>query len=146
VIFVTVGTYRFDALVEEVDRLVGEGRLPDKTIVQLAHGKFQPRHCEWFRMARTIEPYLRDATLVITHGGSTMHQALAMGKRVIAVPNTELADDHQSGHVRKLAEEGYLLYCGQLKDLAAVIHGTKEIRPYETDADALVRDIYEFIG
>jgi UDP-N-acetylglucosamine transferase subunit ALG13 len=146
VIFVTVGTYRFDALVEEVDRLAGEGTLSEKTIIQLAHGKFEPRHCEWFRLAPTIEPYLREASLVITHGGSTMHQALSMGKRVIAVPNTELADDHQSGHVRKLAEEGYLLYCVELKDLADMIFGAKEIRPYETDADALVRDISEFIG
>ena len=89
-VFVTVGTTRFDALVEAVDSeevaaaLAGKGYA--RLVVQLGASAYRPRvllpegaaagrhaasglQVEWFEYAPSLEPYMESAALVISHAG-----------------------------------------------------------------------------
>jgi beta-1,4-N-acetylglucosaminyltransferase len=145
VIFVTVGTWQFDSLIMHVDRLVEEGRIREPVIAQIGNGKYQPRHCEFFRLRPSIEPYFREAHLIISCGGATVYEALHWGARLVAVANPDVADNHQSHHLEYLARRGYLLWCRQLDDLESLIHSTTPVHPYEPGTEQLVEDIRQFI-
>ena len=47
--FVTVGNGKFDPLIKEIDRLKGEGKIKENVVVQLGHGSYIPKHCNWFK-------------------------------------------------------------------------------------------------
>lgn len=119
-IFVTVGTTHFDALVQEVDRLAGLGRLPGPIECQIGSGTYEPRHCAFFRFRRSIDDLLAGADLTICHGGATVFSLLALGRRFVAVPNTALADDHQTKLLAHLAKYVSLHWAPSVSDLERV--------------------------
>jgi UDP-N-acetylglucosamine transferase subunit ALG13 len=46
-IFMTIGTlHPFDRLVQMVDELAGEGKLPEPVVAQIGHGAYQPKNVE----------------------------------------------------------------------------------------------------
>jgi beta-1,4-N-acetylglucosaminyltransferase len=144
-IFVTVGTHQFDALIAEIDRLVGEAKICESVVAQIGNGKYQPRHCEWFRFQPSIEPYIRQARLVVSHGGATVYEVLELGKRLIGVANPDIMEGHQTSNLTKLAEDLYLLWCRRLEELESLIHAATPLRPYEAGTEQLVEDIRQFI-
>ena len=119
-IFVTVGTTHFDPLIREVDRLAELARLPGPIECQIGSGSYEPRHCAFFRFRPSIDDLLAAADLIISHGGATVFSLLALGKRFVAVPNTELADDHQTKLLVHLAKHVSLHWAPKVSDLEAV--------------------------
>jgi len=130
-IFVTVGTTRFDALIEAVTRpealqwmtrngykhLViqyGKGHEPiiatDTTIAVRSYS-FQP----------SLEQDVRDAGLIISHAGAgTVMEALRWKKRLVVVINTALMDNHQTELAHAMAKRGHLFVVdtpSELQDL-----------------------------
>ncbi|MCC6610741.1 MAG: hypothetical protein IT515_13840 [Burkholderiales bacterium] len=120
-IFVTVGTTHFDPLIQEVDRLAGLGRLPGPVECQIGSGAYEPRHCAFFRFRRSIDDLLAGADLTICHGGATVFSLLALAKRFVAVPNTALADDHQTKLLTHLAKYAPLHWAPKLSDLERAV-------------------------
>ena len=51
-IFVTVGTHEqpFNRLIKEVDRLVADGKIKEKVVIQTGFSTYNPEHCEWHKM------------------------------------------------------------------------------------------------
>ncbi len=112
VVFVTVGTTRFDALIAAMlepgtlDALVGIGT--SLLVLQHGHGpaptdgdrarcRARGVTLECFAFEPNIAQRIRDAGLVVSHGGAgSLMEALALRRRVVAVVNRRLMHDHQS--------------------------------------------------
>ncbi|MDO4978950.1 MAG: PssE/Cps14G family polysaccharide biosynthesis glycosyltransferase [Candidatus Saccharibacteria bacterium] len=101
-IFVTVGTHeqQFNRLVEEVDRLAGEGLNAD-VFIQIGFSTYKPKHCKYRKMIsnKEMNRYYRDADIIITHGGpSSFITALKYGKVPIVVPRQRRYGEHVNDH------------------------------------------------
>jgi len=147
-IFVTVGTTDFDALVERVDQLAPE--LMQPVVMQIGVGHYQPQCvAEYFRFAPSLEPYFEQATLVISHGGlGALVEALRRRCRLIGVSNPERYDRHQDDLLSYFEEQGYLLWCRDLahldRDLERAVQMT--FRPYP-DPPCEIHDVINtFLG
>jgi beta-1,4-N-acetylglucosaminyltransferase len=152
--FVTVGTTRFDRLVEQmvttdvhlqlrqlgVQRVVlqiGHGEPPDQAVLR---EDLLP--IESFRFSSEIETYMRDSLLVVSHAGAgSIMEALALRKPLLVVTNDELMDAHQSELADALHERGYLkrtssrALADSLRDFSF-----EDVLPYpEKDLDAFPR-------
>ena len=116
-IFVTVGTTKFEALVKKIDEIATE--LNEKIIMQIGKGKYIPKNCEYFTFKKEISEYQQKADLIITHGGAgTLFELLTLkNKRIIGVNNTQLIDEHQSDLLKKLAAEKHIIWCSNLNTI-----------------------------
>lgn len=102
-IFVTVGTHEqpFNRLIKKVDDLVANGDVKEKVIVQTGFSTYIPEYCEAHKMMsfEEMQAALRDARIVITHGGpSSFIEALQFGKVPIVVPRQEQFHEHVNNH------------------------------------------------
>ena len=120
-IFVTVGTsYKFDALIKEIDRLAP--LLKEKIVIQTGKSDYKPKNCEHFDFSPDIKKYIKNARLVISHGGAgTTFEVLIFGKKLISVENVDVNDSHQWDLLTKLESMDCLLYCRDLKMLQMMI-------------------------
>jgi UDP-N-acetylglucosamine transferase subunit ALG13 len=119
-IFVTVGTTRFDDLVRHLDDYAQV--LVEDVVCQIGHGSYAPRHCSYFRFSPSLDDYMRRARLVVSHGGlASITEALRRSKRVIGVSNPDRRDRHQDDLLATLEGGGHLLWCRSLQDLASCI-------------------------
>jgi UDP-N-acetylglucosamine transferase subunit ALG13 len=146
-ILLTVGTHKFDTLVERVDTLAGEGRLREEVVAQIGNGTYIPKHCQWFRLDRAFDRYLTEASLVVSHGGVTLYEALRRNKRVVGVANLGLAGGGQGqiSNLRRLSADGHLIWCEDLNLLDAAINSSTVLKPYPRGDFALVSDLVRFI-
>ncbi|NRO49347.1 hypothetical protein IMAU30132_01718 [Lactobacillus helveticus] len=102
-IFVTVGTHEqpFNRLIKKVDDLVANGNIKEKVIIQTGFSTYSPKRCEAHKMMsfKEMQKKLRDARIVITHGGpSSFIEALQFGKVPIVVPRQEKFNEHVNNH------------------------------------------------
>lgn len=131
-IFVTVGTTEFDTLVTAADRLAAT--IEEEIVIQIGHGRVEPRHASWFRFAPSLDEYYAAATLVITHGGlGTLTEVLRRGLRTVGVSNPDRYDRHQDQILRAFEEAGHLVWCRDLADLATAVvtAGRASFVPYQ---------------
>ncbi|CAH9080996.1 unnamed protein product [Cuscuta epithymum] len=126
VVFVTVGTTSFDALVTAVDTPQVKNELFKKgytdIIVQMGRGNYVPVKSakengspamDCFTFSSSIAEYLKSASLVISHAGSgSIFETLRLGKPLIVVVNEDLMDNHQSELAEELAERKHL-FCAR---------------------------------
>jgi beta-1,4-N-acetylglucosaminyltransferase len=117
VVFVTVGTTKFDALIEAVDDpaladvLVSKGY--SRLVVQVGAGAYVPckllpkgtksgrlangLSVEYFNFAPSLADHMTTADLIISHAGSgSLFEGLRMRKVMVAVPNSALMANHQA--------------------------------------------------
>ncbi|XP_035220763.1 UDP-N-acetylglucosamine transferase subunit ALG13 homolog [Stegodyphus dumicola] len=119
--FVTVGSTSFDNLIRSVSSfdilnlLASKGF--EKIIFQIGRGSVIPEsstiiEIEWFRFKDDVTDYIKNASLVIGHGGAgTILESLINRKPLISVLNEALMDNHQGELANQLAKEGYLKCC-----------------------------------
>ena len=146
-IFVTVGTTEFEALIEAMDRLAPS--LGEEVVAQIGQGVYQPQRIrEWFRLAPDLGPYYDRARVVVSHGGlGTVMEVLRRRGRLVGVSNPDRYDRHQEDLLSYLDEAGYLIWCRDLDDLAASIAlaGEKTFVPYEPPPCTIHQVIGEFL-
>ncbi|KAJ8468434.1 hypothetical protein ONZ45_g17245 [Pleurotus djamor] len=128
IVFVTVGSTKFDALIESVlsaDVLQSlQARGYNTLVVQcgdsqaniLENTKGQATIvkngvvCEVWRFKPSLEVEFERADLVISHAGSgTILEVLRRRKPLIVVPNSSLLDDHQQELANELSKGTYLV-------------------------------------
>jgi UDP-N-acetylglucosamine transferase subunit ALG13 len=146
-IFCTVGTTDFDDLLRAVDALAPA--LGEPVIFQIGQGAYEPQHGQWFRFAPDISSYIREASLVIAHGGfGTTVDVLYAGTPLVSVPNPDRFDKHQEQILRQFGDEGYLVACPHLDDLPAAIQTarTATLRPYQPPQTTLHLEIAQFVS
>lgn len=138
-VFVTVGSTRFDALVEAtisetvLSTLRDSGY--DRLILQRGNSvieseEFNEENCtiqrygvgiEIWRFKPSIQAECEQADLVISHAGSgTILDVLRLGKPLIVVPNPTLLDNHQEELASALQILGHLK-ATSIQDLASTI-------------------------
>ncbi|TFK27370.1 glycosyltransferase family 1 protein [Coprinopsis marcescibilis] len=128
--FVTVGSTKFDALIQKVfsqevlEALQKQGYT--EVIVQCGNSSFEEQRgaadgehpvivqrgglvVEYWKFKPTLEEEYERADLVISHAGSgTILDVLRMGKPLIVVPNPTLLHNHQQELADVLAEQNYI--------------------------------------
>jgi len=147
-IFVTVGTtYAFDSLVEEMDRIAL--KLKEKVIIQIGNSKYKPKNCQYFAFESDLHKYLKQARIVISHGGAgTSFEVLSMGKKLISIENHNVNDEHQRDLLTKLSKEKYVLWC---KDISEIYNSIKKVdkfkfKKYVRPKCTIHEKIMEFVG
>lgn len=146
-LFVTVGTTDFDALVEAMDRIAPA--LSEEVVAQIGRGRYEPKNLRWFRTAPSLEPYYRQADVVVSHGGmGTVMEVASMGKPLLAVSNPDLHDRHQDDLLGYMERQGHLLWCRDLNNLEADLRRirTMTFRPYKAPPTRIHIVIQEYLN
>jgi len=148
-IFVTVGTGRFESLVKQIDELKGKGRIKEEVIIQLGKGEFLPKNCKYFRFSPNLNDYYDKANIVISHGGpGTVFEILDLKKKFIAVPNKDRTDPmHQVEYLREMAKTNSFLLCENIDEIGLFIEKVKKVnlKPYEQPDCKIHEVINEFM-
>jgi len=146
VIFVTVGTWKFEGLIKTIDTLIEEGVITEEVFTQIGNGDYIPKHCKYARFLKDFIKYIEKSDTVISHGGSTIFQVLEKNKRLIAIANPDVMDQHQKHIIEAFYEKGYLIWCRDIKDLKDCILDKRPLRSYHPSHEGLARDILNFLG
>jgi beta-1,4-N-acetylglucosaminyltransferase len=145
-IFVTVGTTDFDALVSAADQLAAS--IDEEVVIQIGQGKVEPSFAHWFRLAPSLEEYYRSAGLIITHGGlGTVTEVVRLGVPVVGVSNPDRYDQHQDQILQKLEEAGHLVWCRTLVDLPEAVMQARQttFAPYQPPESRIHEVIQDFL-
>ncbi|KAK4264058.1 hypothetical protein QN277_029398 [Acacia crassicarpa] len=161
VVFVTVGTTSFDALVKAVDSPTFKQELFRKgythLLIQMGRGSYVPTKSEGgsslavdhFTFSSSIADHLNSASLVISHAGSgSIFETLRLGKPLIVVVNEDLMDNHQSELAEELADRKHL-YCARPQTLHQTVADMdlNSLVPYSPgDATPVAKLINRFLG
>jgi len=140
-VFVTVGTTKFDALIEKIDSAeFGEWlkkQNPElSVVVQHGSGVYEPKS-SWIRECYAFKPSLADdmkgASLVITHAGSgSILESLKLRRKTCVVVNTDLMDNHQNELANELKKRD-LVACANGAD--SLLSTLESIKIDDKDAD-----------
>lgn len=126
-IFVTVGTGKFDLLIKEIDNLAPN--LNQKIIAQIGKGKYIPQNIQYFRFKKSLQEEYQKADLIIAHAGAgTTYEIISQNKKLISIANLNRTDNHQLDIVKKLSQENYLLWCKNIHNLLQCINDVKNIK------------------
>jgi beta-1,4-N-acetylglucosaminyltransferase len=128
-IFVTVGSTRFDDLVAAVgnSNVVAMARTKGYSLI-MQHGTSPlPKDFagEHFDYTSDIHSYYAKCDIVISHAGSGTAFEVLRGyptKKLILVPNPDLADNHQQELAAALSIRGHCLRCSPMELGSAIEH------------------------
>ncbi|WKY13868.1 hypothetical protein Q1695_004592 [Nippostrongylus brasiliensis] len=135
--FVTVGTTRFDQLVnqilseecvtvlksvgvQQIKIQLGAGEWNDDVrqrvfngvVADQGDGESYGMPVHYYRFKRNIQDDMKEAMIVVGHAGAgTCLECLRLRKPFIVVVNEELMDNHQLELAKELASGEHLLYC-----------------------------------
>ena len=123
-IFVTVGTERFDELVKKMDDIALE--LSEEVTIQIGKGRYEPKNCKYFRFAPDIDQYSEKADLIVAHGGAgTIFELLGKNKKIIGISNPEKPGQHQEDILKTLSQQNYLIWCKDLNKLKETVKNAR---------------------
>ena len=145
-IFVTVGTTDFDALVSAADQLAAS--TDEEMVMQIGQGEVEPRYARWFRLAPSLDQYYRSADLIITHGGlGTVTEVVRLGVPVVGVSNPDRYDQHQEQILQALEEAGHLVWCRTLAELPAAVAQARQMTfvPYQPPESHIHEVIQDYL-
>jgi len=154
-VFVSVGTHnqQFNRLLEEIDRLVGEGLLKDSVFAQTGNSSYKPKNFP-FKKFITGKKYTQEfekAKIVVSHGGAgTIINALEKQKPLIIVPRQKQFGEHTNNHQLDLAKaleaEGKAIAVVDEKQLKNALEKAKNFKPkIASNRAQLVQRIDDFL-
>lgn len=117
-IFVTVGTQPngFLRCLKDVEKLIEKYNITEEVVAQIGHTDFKTTKFKTipFTGENEFREYIKNASVVITHAGSgAIFNSIKAGKKVIAMARlhdfNEMADNHQTELIKKLADGGYII-------------------------------------
>lgn len=151
-ILVLLGTnpYSFERLARAVDELAA--RHGWDVFIQMGNTPYQPKHCQYatFLPRAEVAAKARECELMIVQGGTgSIHEGLAAGKPVVAVPRRPQlgeSQDYQEDLVRAMEAQGRLLGVYEIDQLEVVIERARSFRAAPGPGNrisSLVRDYLE---
>lgn len=136
-IFVTVGTHEqpFNRLIENIDRLVENGEIKEEVIVQSGYSTYEAKHCKCSQIIpyREMEKNIKDARIVITHGGpASFIMPLQVGKIPVVVPRQKTFNEHVNNHqlefCNQVAErQNNIIVVEDIENLAEVLKNYEDL-------------------
>ena len=145
-VFVTVGTTKFESLIQQIDSEPFGRWLHDQNpemgvVVQRGAGVFEPKS-PWIRECYSFKPSLASdmegASLVITHAGSgSVLECLKLHKRTCAVANTDLMDNHQIELAKELSNRRLVKFANGAENLMPTLESIK-LNEAEESEDIMV--------
>lgn len=148
-IMITVGSVApFDDLVRKADELAGRGSIGD-VVAQIGNGSYVPKNARWFRFEHGLTSYFKEADLVVTHNGAgTIFELLALGKKVIAVPNPGTVQMENIDIVKKLSADRHIILCMSVEELGEAFAKAKSWvpEPYHEPPCRIPEMIEEFLS
>ena len=140
-IFVILGgvvEFDFSRLLRTVDELVVEKVIDDSVIAQRGYSTYIPKNYESFDFVdgNLFNNYIKEADLIITHGGvASLISALKLKKKIIAFPRLEKYKEHLDNHQIEitsiLSDKGYIMYATDKKMLKKCILNYRKFEPIE---------------
>jgi len=149
-IFVTLGSTdrQFNRLAKEIDRLIGEGEIKERVIMQVGYSDYIPKNMrhvtkplstpgnEWFRYTpdqNTFLNLMKRANTIVTHAGSgNTSIVLRLRKKMVVVPRRKRFGEHYNDHQLDLAKGlemvGLAVSVYNIKDLGGAIKKAKRMR------------------
>lgn len=85
-----------------------ENIITEDVFIQTGFSTYEPQYCEWKNIISydEMESYMKEATIVITHGGpATFMSAITHGKKPIVVPRQEKFGEHVNDHQLEFAQQ-----------------------------------------
>lgn len=103
-------------------------------VIQLGCGVFEPDvsvpglTLDWYRLKDTLAPDMKEAALIISHGGKRINpllpqsapsfllgsgcifESLGLGKPLVVAINENLMNNHQTELASQLAKDGHLVF------------------------------------
>ena len=135
-IFVTVGTHEqpFNRLIEYIDKLVEQGVIQEEVKMQIGYSTYEPKFCQHDKLIpyQQMEKNVRDARIVITHGGpASFIMPLQFGKIPVVVPRQKKFNEHINNHqlefCKAVAErQKNIIVVEEIEDLANIIINYEE--------------------
>ena len=144
----------FHRLLEEIDKLINNGIIEEKVIVQAGYTKYKSKNMEIFSLIpqEELKNYQEQANLIITHGGvGSIVSSIKLGKKVIAVPRLhkygEHVNDHQKQIIENFSENGYIIGIEDVTELEDAMKKLKTFEPkkYQANNDKMLAIIENFI-
>lgn len=139
-ILVTLGTQHqeFTRLLDYIEK----SKIKDEIIVQAGYTKYKSKKMKMFDFIDydKMAEYVRDADLIITHGGTgSITGPLKDGKKVIACARLakygEHVDNHQTEIVDVFADEKYILKLDENIKLDDLIKKAKSFEPKKFESN-----------
>jgi beta-1,4-N-acetylglucosaminyltransferase len=130
-IFVTVGTTRFDLLIQMITQPTALAWMKSNgyTDLVIQYGKGDkpvlpekpPIRCQAYGFQSSLEADMTEADLIISHAGAgTVMEALRLKKRMVLVINTLLMNNHQTELAGAMAKRGHLFVVEKPLDLQQI--------------------------
>jgi beta-1,4-N-acetylglucosaminyltransferase len=144
-IFVTVGTTKFDTLVEFLDKNLDNSY---EVLFQISDGDYIPKNFPYIIYSDDINSLYNEYDYIITHAGAgTIYKLLDLNKKFIVVPNLDRIDQHQTDIANFIDINGYAISCNDFKDIlqALKLLPKKEFIQYEKYKFFKTKEICQFI-
>ena len=147
-ILVTVGTQFFDELIQEVDRLAGEGAFGEPVFAQIGQAIRLPRHVRHVRFDHDLVNKAREASLIISHAGTgLLCELIELGRPFVAVANQTKAGNHQLEFLRHLSTLYDFCWIDSPHYLQSALRHARPARPLHThDPAQLGRNICAYLN
>ena len=128
-IFVTVGTSKFNELIQRVDEIIIENKNLH-VIGQIGFSDFKPKNfAKFFRFTTNMRRYYMWADIVISHGGAgTIFDILTYHKKAIVFSNHSLLTEHQDEIIDAFEKLGYIIK-GNMGALNTQINSIQNFNP-----------------
>ena len=155
-ILVLLGTQNnsFHRLLEEIDRLIINGKIREKVIVQAGYTKYESQNMKIidFVSSEELEKLEQQAYYVITHGGvGSIIGSIEKGKKVIAVPRLKQYGEHVNNHQLDIVESfdklGYIIGITDVSQLSDALQriDTFEPKRYIQNTGNIIKIVENFI-
>ncbi len=155
-ILVLLGTFplQFQRPLIELEKLLKDGIISDKVIVQNGHTKFESKFMTFrpFMSLEELLSYYAEADLIITQGGTgSILKGFKANKKIIAIArlakNEESVDDHQLELVNEFESRNYLIGWHEGDKLQDLIHKAENFKPvpYKSSNESIVNYLIEYI-
>ena len=148
-ILITLGTNdkSFVRLLQEVERLIAEGKITDRVVVQAGVTEFTSSQMEIFDLIpfSEFDNLISQCDLLITHGGvGSIITGLKKGKTVIAVPRLakygEHINDHQLQIIDNFNKAGYIIGLTEVSQLEDALATADTFTPnaYQSNTENMI--------
>ena len=144
----------FHRLLEEIDKLIENGKINEEVIVQAGYTKYESQNMKIIDFVSNdeIEKLEQKANCIITHGGvGSIISSIEKGKKVISVPRLkqygEHVNDHQLDIVESFDKLGYIIGIKDVSKLEEALQRVEKFQPreYVQNTGKIIKIVEDFI-